>query len=153
MRKTLLILVCAVLLGACRSFSERSADSPAGTYSYVAYDADGERVVVGVIQLDAVRGEENRSYSLEGTWEMNAVGNSESVIGPQTGKGRLIGSVTPDGTFWIDLTPDFRDNNVMLHGEISGRVYDEIEGGWEHVTFVGPTSEGTFEAERQSPEE
>ena len=152
MRKTILFLLCAPLLGACRSFSERSADSPSGTYSYVAHDADGVKIVEGVLNIDALRGEQNRSYLLEGTWDMNIVGESNAQIGPQAGKGRLIGSVDSDGTFWIDLNPDFRDNNVMLHGEISGRVYDEIEGGWQHVTFIGPTSAGTFDAERQSPE-
>lgn len=152
MRISTLFLLCAVLLGACRSFSERSSDSPAGTYSYVAYDADGEKVVAGVLQIGAIRGVENRSYLLEGTWDMKAVGNSKEEIGPQLGKGRLIGTVDADGSYWIDLNPDFRDNNVMLHGQIAGRIYEEIEGEWQHVTLIGPANEGSFEAVRQSPE-
>ena len=144
------VIIIIFLLSGCRLLDEGGADSPSGTYSYVAFDDDGEAAVTGELYIDAKPGDEPRSFLLEGTWKTRSAGPIKPGLGPQVGEGKLVGSVDRDGTFRINLNPDYADNNVNLTGVFENRRYDDVEGEWEHVTFVGPTSEGTFAAARDS---
>ena len=143
------IVIPLLLLSACRLFDEGSSDSPSGTYTYMAFDEKGAAAVIGELHIDAKPGEAPRSYLLEGTWATHSAGPIKPGLGPQVGEGKLVGSVESDGTFRINLNPDYADNNVNLTGVFENRRYDEVEGEWEHVTFIGPTSTGTFAAARE----
>jgi hypothetical protein len=72
------------------------------------------------------------------------VGNPQD-IGPQTGDGTLVGGFH-NGKLWVELNPQFRDNNLQLTGTLVGNRYS---GEWAWISFVGITSTGTFEAVRQ----
>ncbi len=110
-----------------------------GRYQYASYDSSGILVVHGWFKLTFVNSE-----SVSGEWHFAPVGNPRD-IGPQTGDGTLAGGFH-DGKLWIDLNPQFRDNNLLLSGTLDGNRYS---GEWAWISFVGITSTGTFEAVKQ----
>jgi hypothetical protein len=133
---SLLLLALALPLGNCDSILDPSAD---GLFRYRAYDTTGTLVVQGWLTLALAD-----SDSVSGEWHFSAVGTPQD-IGPQTGDGRLIGGFN-DTTLWIELQPQYRDNNLQLTGRLKG---DRYTGTWMWITFAGPATQGTFEAEKQ----
>jgi hypothetical protein len=105
-------------------------------YSYRAFAANGSLVVAGTMSLTATD-----TTSVTGTWAFEGISLIDK-IGPQVGSGRLVGNVK-ETTISINLNPGWADNNVQLLGTIGSH---RITGTWTWVTFVGPTTKGTFEA-------
>jgi hypothetical protein len=110
-----------------------------GNYNYTAYDSLGSIVAVGTLSFEM-----KDSTNITGVWEIKKVGDPQN-IGPQVGKGELVGGLS-DGTLWIELNPEFRDNNVFLQGKLEKNKYN---GKWFYSSFIGLTNWGTFEAEMQ----
>jgi len=52
-------------------------------------------------------------------------------------------SVLTNEILWMELNPDFRDNNVFLQGKPEINKYT---GKWFYFSFIGPTNWGSFEA-------
>jgi len=65
-------------------------------------------------------------------------------IGPQDGEGDLIGSVS-DTSIYINLQPNFVDNNIILTGIIDNKY---IYGKWHWATFAGITNQGNFNSKK-----
>ena len=83
------------------------------------------------------------SSSISGAWDFNVIGSPEN-IGPQTGEGEYIGTVE-NNLLWINLNPEWADNNVHLDGTIDG---NKITGNWVYSVFAGSMNHGTFSAEK-----
>jgi len=109
---------------------------PDGTYNYTAYDSLGTIVAKGTLIFKF-----KDSTSVTGEWEIKKVGDPQN-IGPQIGEGELIGDLTNE-ILWMELNPDFRDNNVFLQGKPEINKYT---GKWFYSSFIGPTNWGSFEA-------
>jgi hypothetical protein len=111
---------------------------PAGAYSYESYNNNGVAIVGGWFTMSL-----SDTGTISGEWHFKAIGTPEN-IGPQTGDGTLIGGMDK-GRVWIELNPQFRDNNLQLDGKIDGNRYS---GKWVWISFVGVANQGTFEATR-----
>lgn len=128
-----LFALASVLVASC----DHSVDPrPLGSYRYTAYDSTGTLVVQGWLTMDLAKPD-----SVTGEWHFAAVGTPKN-IGPQTGDGHLVGKLT-DSTLWIELQPQFRDNNLGLYGIVRG---DRYFGTWTWISFIGPTNAGSFVA-------
>jgi hypothetical protein len=132
------LVIFATLLGpGCSQTS--TEPMPSGFYDYTSYDKNGVAIVGGWFTMtweDTVR--------VSGEWHFKAIGTPEN-IGPQTGDGKLAGG-KDGGRVWIELNPQFRDNNLELVGKIDGNRYS---GAWQWISFIGVTNQGTFEAIRK----
>lgn len=125
----------------CEDSGDSAVNSPypdrtPSTYQYRAYTAEGTLAVVGTITL-----QKTDSEVLAGTWALEGVADINRV-GPQLGAGKLAGRLEGP-SISVDLNPGWADNNVILAGTVGT---DKISGTWTWVTFVGPTSSGSFEA-------
>ena len=109
----------------------------AGTYNYAGYDSQGSLVVTGRLFMSAA------TNLLTGTWSLQRVGSSTADIGPQVGNGQLVGSGT-GGQIWINLNPDWADNNVILGGNLMG---NNFTGRWDYSGFTWRAG-GTFKADK-----
>jgi hypothetical protein len=109
---------------------------PAGSYTYTSYDTTGVAVVTGWFIMNI-----SDSSTVSGEWHFSPLGTPQG-IGPQTGGGKLVGAFR-DGKLWIELNPEFRDNNLELAGTLQGNRY---AGTWTWLSFIGVTNHGTFEA-------
>ena len=137
------LVLLSLLLLVIASCEQEPTESPIGTlpegsYRYTAYDEKGTLAVRGWLTIEF-----DDSHGLHGEWHSVEVGDA-SRMGPQVGDGKLVGSAE-DGQAWIDLNPQYRDNNVVLNGSISRSSF---KGIWTWSTFVGVTSQGRFEAVR-----
>lgn len=110
-----------------------------GTYQYSSHDSTGVKIVEGWMTLNPVD-----SLQLVGEWHFLQVSNVER-IGPQVGDGELLGVFIED-TIWIELNPQYRDNNVNLRGINDGKA---IRGDWAYSSFAGLQNHGTFVATKQ----
>ena len=108
-------------------------------YTYASYDTNGVALVTGWFMLHYAD-----DSTITGEWHFNPVGNPQN-IGPQTGNGILAGGVE-NGEVWVELNPQFRDNNLQLTGMIQGNRY---AGEWAYISFIGVTNHGPFEAFRR----
>jgi len=107
-------------------------------YQYFGYDTLGVQIIEGSLFF-----EYGDSSSISGTWDFNVIGSPEN-IGPQTGEGEYIGTVE-NNQLWINLNPEWADNNVHLDGTIDG---NKITGNWVYSGFAGSMNHGTFSAEK-----
>ena len=113
--------------------------TPAGAYRYQSFDSTGIPLVKGWFTLVF-----SDPDHCTGEWHFAAIG-SRQKIGPQVGDGNLVGGTT-DGSVWVELQPQFRDNNLELVGTIQDGRY---RGRWIWISFVGETNSGFFDAKRQ----
>ena len=68
------------------------------------------------------------------------------LLQPEVGeKSGPIGGVGED-EIWVELNPQYRDNNLQLRGTLDDNRY---AGEWMWISFVGITNQGTFEALRR----
>src|SRR5207249_1974448 len=123
MKPSILSFVAAFLLvlWGCSGDSPATSTSPVapGTdeassvnsteYMYTGYSSGGTVIVRGYITLSFAE-----AGRVSGRWELRAFVDP-SRIGPQTGRGSLIGTLS-NGVLSIDLNPSFADNNVILTG-------------------------------------
>jgi hypothetical protein len=103
---------------------------------YTSYDSSGTPLVTGWFTMDF-----SDSVTISGEWHFRPIGNPKN-IGPQTGDGRLVGGVR-NGLVWVELNPQWVDNNLQLSGTLQG---DRYSGRWMWLSFVGNTNAGSFEA-------
>ena len=135
------ILQCVALLALTAILSDCTAvtdPAPDGAYRYTSYDTAGTALVRGWFTMDI-----SDSNSITGEWHFTAV-DSPKNIGPQTGDGKLVGGVKGTSV-WIELNPQYRDNNLGLIGTLQGTRFS---GTWQWISFVGITNRGPFVAER-----
>jgi hypothetical protein len=109
---------------------------PPGSYSYQAYDSLGNLIVGGWLSFEFTD-----SVGIEGTWNLKNL-TDRNDLGPQIGDGILKGG-SSDSRIWMELNPQFRDNNLHLEGTTDD---DRIEGTWAWLTFAGVSNWGTFKA-------
>jgi hypothetical protein len=128
----LTLLVVTVILG-CNQLTDPMGG---GMYHYASYDSTGVPIVKGWFTMDLTNPD-----SVTGEWHFAPIGNPQG-IGPQIGDGKLVGSFV-DSTLWIELQPQYRDNNLELTGAIKGGHY---AGRWIWISFRGVTNSGEFEA-------
>lgn len=128
------ITILSVIMSGCIFSNEN--DTEKKQYYYTAYDSLGQPMVQGSLTL-AFRD----SGRIEGTWELSEI-RKVDYRGPQVGSGKLVGEIKND-TIWINLTPQYIDNNVSLSGVLAEKT---ITGRWSWITFIGITSSGVFTA-------
>jgi hypothetical protein len=140
---TILFKICVLALTICAC--KDSGDVVVGmpplgsspiSYSYRGYNSKGVLVIVGSMTLAM-----SDSSTVRGTWKLDCIAQGEKV-GPQTGSGTLAGIIREAGVM-VNLNPGWADNNVYLTGSFDK---DRFIGTWMWSTYVGPTSQGTFEA-------
>ncbi len=127
------LLALTTILTGCTALTD---PTPGGAYQYTSYDTTGTVLVRGWFTMDI-----SDTNAISGEWHFAAV-DSPQNIGPQTGDGKLAGSVH-GGTMWIELNPQYRDNNLGLTGTLQDNRYS---GTWRWISFVGITNHGPFEA-------
>ncbi len=131
-------LLLLTIAGCADSGTNPSGPPPAGVYRYIGYDSTGIGIVSGVLTINC----RAQNY-VDGGWSLERIGNAGN-IGPQVGTGKLSGGKSGD-MLWLDLQPQFRDNNVDIIGNVSG---SEFRGRWHWITYSGVTNTGTFIAVR-----
>lgn len=109
-----------------------------GRYSYSGYDDKGTLIVTGHITIAV-----DDTLRVTGTWQLMAA-TPHPPAGPMVGDGTLVGGIDGE-TIYINLNPDWVDNNVFLLGKTSG---GRIIGKWDHVGFPGVLATGSFVAVR-----
>ncbi len=136
---------CSILTGSHHSGS---------TYTYAAFDSTGASIVKGTLTLhfkdtaeDTIAYNDRYKYQITGSWKLES-SHSKAETGPQTGSGDLSGSVGKDGTVWINLNPDWVDNNVFLYGRFKDQQHNDLEGKWMWSGFVGYINGDRFTALR-----
>ena len=137
------LFLLALTINACKDSGDPVASmsplpSSPTSYCYSGYNSKDLLVVVGAMTLAFAD-----SQTVSGTWILECVAPCEN-FGPHTGSGALRGSIQGKRVI-VDLNPGWADNNVLLSGSIDK---DRFSGTWMWSTFVGPTSEGRFEALR-----
>jgi hypothetical protein len=130
----ILLAVMAILAG-CALITGPASD---GRYQYTSYDTTGAVLVRGWFTMVV-----SDSNTISGEWHFTAVDNPKN-IGPQTGDGKLVGGIQGT-TRWLELNPQYRDNNLGLYGTLEG---NHFTGTWQWISFVGVTNQGPFVAER-----
>lgn len=133
-------LCCALLvlvagLNGCTVITGPASD---GTYRYTSYDTTGTVLVRGWFTMDI-----SDSNTISGEWHFTAVDTPKN-IGPQTGDGKLVGSIKGTSV-WIELNPQYRDNNLGLIGTLQG---NRFSGTWQWISFAGISNQGPFVAEK-----
>jgi hypothetical protein len=143
------ISVAVLILGISLSACDQTDLSDGGVYAYTASDSLGVMLVTGTLEVKfGEDADASGDVAISGTWQLQQSGNGAQV-GPQTGSGNLEGSVDGQGSLWINLNPDWADNNVFLAGGFSGERFADFEGTWSYSTFVGPVAGGNFKATRE----
>lgn len=152
MRTALLLLVMAswVHVLGCKLVDEGDGSNEAMVYHYTAYDSTGTAIVDGELRLNYVETDPEASspYAIEGRWDLRKASEAAENIGPQTGEGKLVGTVDKRDRIRINLNPNWNDNNVLLQGNFTDERLGDIEGQWTYITFVGEANGGRFEAVR-----
>lgn len=135
--KTLIYLFfCLAIFSGC-SDSSTNPD-PSGSYSYTAYNSSGSQIVTGWMTINF-----DFENNITGEWHFSAIGSPEN-IGPHTGDGELVGG-KDDGIIWINLNPDWADNNVFLMDTVDDEIFS---GQWQYTGFPGIINSGTFTTTR-----
>jgi hypothetical protein len=133
-----LLILLFILIFSCEKDKSIIESGPPGSFTYQSFDTLGNMLVTGWFTFQFVD-----SVHIEGSWHLEKFSNQNN-IGPQIGDGKLKGG-TYDSSIWMELNPQFRDNNMHLEGTI----YDNrIEGTWAWLTFVGTSNWGTFKANK-----
>ena len=111
---------------------------PAGAFTYKAFNSNGNLIINGWLKIEFID-----SDKISGKWNFQKVGNPKD-IGPHVGEGNLIGGRINQDSIWIELNPQFKDNNLQLHGKYTSAVFS---GQWLWISLIGITNQGYFEAE------
>ena len=128
MRSPLMICFVLTVAVACHDQGTSYKGNPFGKFSYTAYDTLGNAIYSGSLVLY------QEGTEITGYWEF------------QDGRsGDLDGTI--QGTeMSLNLNPGFIDNNLLLHGTLSGNTYS---GVWQQVGFPGIMDQGSFTAVKQ----
>lgn len=137
LQRALAIASAITILHGCEDMGANQG-SPEGTYHYTGFDSMGTVIVQGSLTL-----EYQDSTHITGDWRLSVVGIPK-LIGPQAGTGKLSGNAAGD-RLWINLNPQWVDNNVFLDGHLAGNRYS---GVWQYSGFPGVLNHGTFDSVR-----
>jgi len=137
LQPALAIAAVVAILHGCKDMGANEA-FPAGTFHYTGFDSLGTVIVQGHMSL-----EYHDSTHVTGDWQLSVVGIPK-LIGPQVGTGKLAGSSAGD-LLWINLNPQWADDNVFLDGHLTGNRYS---GVWQYSGFPGVLNHGTFDSVR-----
>jgi hypothetical protein len=132
----LLLFLSLLLLTFCSDDGIVSPYLSNGTYFYSAYDSSSNKVAAGSLLISFLD-----SVNFSGNWVITSTSDQQN-IGPQKGSGVLLGNIE-GGLLYINLNPNYADNNVVLRGEANN---NKMVGTWQWVTFSGVTNSGFFEA-------
>lgn len=138
MKKLFIFLFCLIFVVCSENGKSVFRIEKQNTYSYTGFDSTGVVIVRGQLTFDF--GDSNQ---VTGQWCFERVGDVNNT-GPQVGEGDLTGGLNGE-QLWINLNPDYADNNVFLSGILKNNEYT---GTWTYSTFAGPVNQGTFEAEK-----
>ena len=122
-----------------QSCSELDEGVPTGAFDYTAYDSLYTKLITGwfTMVLDS-------DSTITGEWHFTNVGDVRDDIGPQLGDGTIEGNLSQNA-FYLNLNPEWADNNVFLVGFESNGSYS---GMWMFSTLTGATNQGPFIATR-----
>jgi len=137
MRKLLAIAAFFLILIGCKEDNSVQPVS-SGPFQYTAYDTIGTPIVSGWMTINI-----QDSTQVTGEWHFNKV-NDPHNIGPHTGDGNFAGGFD-NGRLYINLNPNYIDNNVILNGEFQTTTYS---GTWIWSSFSGISNRGNFQAVR-----
>jgi hypothetical protein len=135
MKTTYLYILIAVTL-LLMNCNQPTESIPMGAFQYTSYDSSGTPLVTGWFTMNF-----SDSVTISGEWHFKPIGSPKN-IGPQTGDGNLIGGIE-NGRVWVELNPQFKDNNLQLSGTLQG---DRYSGRWMWISYIGITNAGSFEA-------
>ncbi len=138
MKIALTFLMSLAVLAGCKDsgIAIKDNEPASGVYQYKAFDPENQVVVVGTLTMTI-----DDEGLVTGEWALEKQGSFEKT-GPQIGAGTLEGSIRKN-EIQLNLNPGWADNNVLLSGRFERGAW---VGTWSWVTFVGPTSGGSFEA-------
>jgi hypothetical protein len=139
MKTTYLCFIAAIVTLLLMNCLQPTASAPTGAFEYTSYDSSGTALVTGWYTMNFTD-----SATISGKWHFRPIG-SPTNIGPQTGDGNLVGGVE-NGRVWIELNPQFIDNNLHLSGTLQG---DRYYGQWMWLSYSGISNAGKFEAVRK----
>lgn len=137
MNKLYILILFVILFYACTENSPTI--STTDTFKYIGYDSIGNIINYGTLTI-----EQDTTSIIKGRWHFVSASNNDE-FGPQFGMGNCIGGFNSENELWLNLNPEFADNNVFLIGEVSG---DNYTGRWDYSTFIGSTNYGTFTARK-----
>lgn len=137
--KPLLLFLAALTILSCKSPTESFTKQIEGTYNYTAYDNNNQLVVTGTLIIT-----QSDSTTIQGSWQL-IIANNAQKTGPQDGSGSLTGTIKKDSVY-INLNPNFVDNNVLLHGGLNSFGFG---GEWQWIGFAGKLNGGSFSAIRK----
>ena len=127
-----------ILIGTFSLYCSSSTDALGNNqYNYTAFDSSGHPVVIGWIKYEI-----SDSNRVSGSWHLIKM-RSVTKTTHTTGNGKLEG-MFEDNEIYLDLNPQWRDNNTVLFGKFED---DKITGKWAWISFIGITDEGTFIAD------
>jgi hypothetical protein len=130
-------LFLAILFVSLIGCSESALEVPEGAWAYQGYASNGAQITDGWFKIQS-----QDSLLISGNWRFERVGD-ELEVGPQIGSGQFSGQIDAE-QIWINLNPDYADNNVFLSGIIDG---DRMTGNWTWSGFAGPIATGSFSAQ------
>lgn len=136
MKNIYTMTICGILVFSFACTKTATGPTPKGVYSYTCYDTLRTPIVKGWFSLQIAD-----SQNVTGEWHFHSLVKRKD-IGPQIGDGTLAGSFS-NGELWVDLHPNFRDNNFVLRGRYDGNRYF---GQWVWISYIGPTNWGQFQA-------
>ncbi len=110
---------------------------PTNDFHYHSYSVDGTKVAEGWLSFNI-----NSDSTVSGEWHFDKIAGKPEEIGPQWGEGSLQGDYVSD-TLWLELKPQYRDNNFQLRGTLNKERYS---GKWYWITYAGVSGRGTFKA-------
>ncbi len=133
-----LLLLLGLMAWTCMKHdtSTNAVEAPRGSFSYTGFDSLGTAIVQGWFTLLIAD-----SDHVSGEWHFRKTGLGNE-IGPQIGDGNLVGGFF-SGQLWVELNPQFRDNNLQLRGTYSTTHYT---GTWQAIGIGGPYNHGSFNA-------
>ena len=140
MLKIKYILAFGVLLSMVFACKENPFDwrRDSKIYIYTGFDFTGVKTVTGLLEIEI-----QDDNVVRGSWKFDKIGNPEN-IGSQIGSGNLSGALQ-DSMLYIDLNPNFIDNNVLLTANYDAQT---MNGDWMYVGFPGLINHGKFSAVR-----
>jgi hypothetical protein len=126
------------LICSCKEKEPITASGPGQTFCYKSFDLNHNLIVQGWLEIKF-----EDSGKISGTWNLQKLDNTEN-IGPQVGTGELVGGIINKDSIWIELNPQYKDNNLQLCGKYRS---PSITGKWLWISFIGITNQGYFYAE------
>ena len=126
-----------MLICSCKDNHPNAPYGCGQTFYYKSYDFKHHLIVQGRLEITF-----SDSDEISGTWNLQKLGNPQN-IGPQSGTGELVGGLINKDSIWIELNPQFKDNNLQLRATYTKTV---ITGKWLWITYIGITNQGYFNA-------